>query len=462
LTLTSTSGALQQTSGGVVRYGAFPVFALGSTLMLEQGERLSLAQAFDGIRADFGVSDTALGALAAAMVLVGVIGGIPIGALADRARRATLLAVAMLIWTVCMGLGAIAPGFIFLFIGRLGVGAVEANGPAAFSLMSDYYPVAIRARMMGRYQLGSAVGGMFGVGLSGLLVDTYGWRAAFWMWIPVGLIVVAVLTRLPEPERGGQDRAFHLEAAARIEADGLPGLLPDLGLPTPRRSELQYDTASWMDVLRELRHIRSMWFALMSLTISSFLLGALGVWGIEFFKQAFDLSATKAGAFVPLIGGGAIIGLVGGGELADRLLRRGVTNARVYVTAVASVLASVLLLPAFLTSSLPVAAVLLFLGSTCLTVPVAPSEALMSDVVPGALRGRAAAIRSVVRALSALAPLIVGFLSDLTDLPTALAMVTPMYAVGGLVMLLAARTYAADLAFVAADARRTMEGSVSD
>ena len=215
-------------------------------------------------------------------------------------------------------------------------------------------------------------------------------------------------------------------------------------------------------MLRELRGIRSMWFGLLSLTISSFLLGALSVWGIDFFKQAFDLSATKAGAFVPLIGGGAIIGLVGGGELADHLLRRGMANARVYVTAVASVLASVLLLPAFLTSSLPLAAVLLVLGSTCLTVPVAPSEALMSDVVPGALRGRAAAIRSVVRALSALAPLIVGFLSDLTDLPTALAMVTPMYAVGGLVMLLAARTYAADLAFVAADARRTMEGSVSD
>lgn len=290
--------------------------------MLEQGERLSLAQAFDGIRAEFGVSDTALGALAAAMVLVGVVGGLPMGALADRWRRSTLLVIAMVIWTACMGFGA-----------------------------------------------------------------------------------------------------------------------------------------SWMDVLRELLHIRSMWFGLMSLTISSFLLSALGVWGIEFFKQAFDLSATKAGAFVPAIGAGAAIGLVGGGELADRLLRRGMANARVYVTAVSSVLASVLLLPAFLTSSLPVAAVLLFFGSLCLTTPVAPSEALVSDVVPGELRGRAAAIRSVVRALSALAPLIVGVLSDATDLPTALAMITPLYAVGGLVMLLAARTYPADLAFVAAEARRTMAHS---
>jgi predicted MFS family arabinose efflux permease len=439
-----------------VRYGAFPVVALAATLMLEQGERLSLSQAFDGIRDQFGVTDTALGALAAAMVLVGVVGGLPIGALADRWRRATLLTIAVVIWTACMGFGALAPGFAFLFIGRLGVGVVEASGPASFSLLSDYYPVAIRARMMGRYQLGSAVGGLFGVGLSGVLVDTFGWRAAFWMWIPLGLLVVVLVSRLPEPERGGQDRAFHLEETTHVESDNVPGLLPDFHLPEPRTSDIDYGTASWPEVLRELLRIRSMWFGLMSLTISSFLLGALGVWGIEFFKQAFDLSATKAGAFVPAIGAGAALGLVGGGELADHLLRRGMTNARVHVTAVSSVLASVFLLPAFLSSSLPRAAVLLFFGSLCLTIPVAPSEALVSDVVPSELRGRAAAIRAVVRALSALAPLIVGALSDATDLPTALAIVTPLYAVGGLVMLFAARTYPADLAFVAAEARRSM------
>lgn len=122
------------------------------------------------------------------------------------------------------------------------------------------------------------------------------------------------------------------------------------------------------------------------------------------------------------------------------------------MAAVASVLASILLLPAFLTSSLTLAAVLLFFGSFCLTTPVAPSEALVSDVVPSELRGRAAAVRSVVRALAALSPLLVGVLSDATSLSTALALLTPLYGVGGLVMLLAARTYPADLARVVAEA----------
>ena len=446
--------AVEAGASRAVRYGAFPVIALGGTLMLEQGEKLSLAQAFDGIRHQFGVSDTWLGALAAAMVLVGVVGGMPIGALADRWRRSWLLVIAMVIWTSCMGLGALAPTFAFLFVSRLGVGAVEANGPASFSLMSDLYPVATRARMMGRYQMGGAVGGLLGTALSGVLVDQYGWRAAFWMWIPFGLLVVFLVSRLPDPERGAQDRDYH--EFEHIAADGALDLLPDYAVPaTPTRTSslASYENASWMDVMRELMKIRSMWFGLMALTVSGFFASALGVWGVDYFKQQFHLSATKAGALTPAIGAGAAIGLIGGGELADWLLKRGVRNARVYVTAVTSVLATVFFMPAFFSHNLGFSAIFLFLGSACMTAPIAPSEALTSDVVPGDLRGRAAAIRSIVRALSALAPLVVGVLADKFSLSHALAIVSPLYAIGGLVMLLAAKTYPADLAFVAADAR---------
>jgi predicted MFS family arabinose efflux permease len=377
----------------------------------------------------------------------------PIGALADRWKRGTLLVIAIVIWTTCMGLGALAPTFAFLFISRLGVGAVEANGPASFSLMSDLYPVATRARMMGRYQMGGAVGGLVGIGLSGVLVDTYGWRAAFWMWIPFGLLVVFLVSRLPDPARGAQDREYH--GVEHIAADGALDLLPDFEVPAApmRTSTLDYDKASWGEVTRELMKIRSMWFGLMALTVSGFFASALSVWGVDYFKQQFHVSATKAGALTPAIGAGAALGLIGGGEVADWLLKRGVLNARVYVTAVTSVLATVFFLPAFFSHNLGMSAVFLFFGSLCMTAPVAPSEALTSDVVPGDLRGRAAAIRSIVRALSALAPLVVGVLADRFTLSHALAIISPIYAIGGIVMLLAAKTYPADLAFVAADAR---------
>ena len=407
------------------------------------------------------MSDTALGWLGAAMVLVGVAGSIPFGALADRWRRATLMVIAMVVWTICIGLNALAPTFAFLFATRMGIGVVEANGPAAVSLMADYYPVAKRARMMGRYQLGAAFGGLLGVALAGVLVDTFGWRAAFFMWVPLGIVVIGLVNGLREPERGEQDRAFAQEELDRVEADGEPGLLPDLHLPVGHSVGRAGPTADWGAVIRELLQIRTMWFGLMALTISQFFSGALGYWGIEFFKRAFDLNATKAGAFAPLIGAGAVLGLVAGGEVADRLLRRGDVNARVHVTAAASVLASAFLLPAFLTTSLAVASVCLFFGSFFLTMPVAPAEALVSDVVPGELRGRAASVRSVVRALAALSPPIVGMLSEATDLSTALAIVSPLYAVGGLLMLLAAKSYPSDLANVATQARASVTSGVN-
>ena len=446
----------------MTRYGAFPLLALSSSIVVEQGERLSLAQALDGIKDDFGASDTILGALTAALVLFGVVGAIPMGILADRWKRGVLLTIAMVIWTVCIGLSALAPTLLVLFILRLPIGAVEANSPASVSLIADYYPVANRARMLGRYQAGAAVGGLIGVGLAGPLVDAFGWRAAFWMWVPLGLIAIAMLSRLPEPDRGAQDRAFHVEERDRREADTIAGLLPDFELPPPRPpSRSDYGDMTWFEVFRELRQIPSMWFGLASLTISSFLLGALGAWGIEFFKRVHGLSATEAGAYAPLIGAGAALGLIGGGAIADRLMRRGYVNARVHVAALASIAATLFLVPALLLDFLPAVAVLMLLGAACLTLPVAPSEALVSDVVPAPLRGRASAIRGIVRALSALAPLLVGLVSDLLDdnLRIALVVFTPMYAVGGFVMLLAARTYPADLAFAASEAHRLGERS---
>jgi predicted MFS family arabinose efflux permease len=443
------------------RYGAFPVVALAGTIALEQGERLSLSQALDGIQDEFAVSDTALGFLAAAMVLIGVAGSIPFGVLADRWRRVTLMAIAMVVWTACMGLSSVAPTFAFLFVARMGIGIVEANGPAAVSLMADYYPVANRARMMGRYQLGAAFGGLIGVALAGVLVDTFSWRAAFVLWIPLGVVVAFLCSRLPEPERGSQDRAFAAEEIDRVDADGIDGLLPDLHLPEVHLHEgARARDLSWGDVIRRLLQIRSMWFGLMALTISQFFSGALAYWGIEFFKRAFDLNATRAGAFAPVIGAGAVVGLFAGGEVADRLLRRGDVNARVHVVAASSVLASVFLLPAFLSTSLVIASVSLFFGSLFLTMPVAPAEALVTDVVPVELRGRASAVRSVVRSVAALSPFVVGVLSEATDLSTALAIVSPLYALGGLLMLLAAKSYPGDLAVVANEARASVSSGV--
>ena len=105
-----------------------------------------------------------------------------------------------------------------------------------------------------------------------------------------------------------------------------------------------------------------MWFGVMALTISQFFLAALAWWGVDFFKQTHGLSASQAGVWSVLVGAGSGVGLVAGGHIADRLLRRGVLNARVYVVAAASVLATVASLPALLLPNLALSGGFFFLG----------------------------------------------------------------------------------------------------
>jgi hypothetical protein len=54
-------------------------------------------------------------------------------------------------------------------------------------------------------------------------------------------------------------------------------------------------------------------------------------------------------------------------------------------------------------------------------------------------------------------PLVIGGLKGIYDLRVALVIVTPVYAIGGLIMLMAARTYPGDLAFVVAESRRLQD-----
>jgi MFS family permease len=447
-----------------------PLVALAATTALESGERQSLSQAIDGIQHQFHISDTVAGSLPFAMAIVAIAGAIPIGILADRNRRTILLSAAVVVWTVCIGLNGLATTFVLLFIFRMGVGVVEANGPAAISLLSDYYPANERAKMFGLYQSGALVGALIGLVGGGVAVSLGGWQWAFLMWVPIGAAVAVFIARQPEPRRGDQDADFGADLA-----DAVPAALgePEAGsleavaalLPPPTRvGTLDYAHCSTREVGRELMRIKTMWFGVLALTISQLLLSGLQFWGVPYFKRVHHLNAAAAGGMAGLLGLGSVVGIVGGGFLADRFLKRGVINARVYVVAFGSMAATVVLLPAFASTSLLVTAPLLCIGGMFLTLPVAPAEALVSDVVVAPLRGRAASVRSVVRTISNIGPLLIGELAVAFEsggfskgdaLRWALVALTPIYALGGAIVLFAVRTYPADVAFVVAESSRT-------
>ena len=91
------------------------------------------------------------------------------------------------------------------------------------------------------------------------------------MWIPLGIATVLTLLRTPEPARGHQDADFHDEATTEslmgVDAATLAGKL-DLPAPT-RIGTLDYDDCTWREAYREIFKIRSMWFGVVGITMSS-------------------------------------------------------------------------------------------------------------------------------------------------------------------------------------------------
>jgi MFS family permease len=477
LTRRLRSSAPRTRSGG----GAFALIALAATTMLIQGDQSALAQAVHGIERTFQLSDQVVGLIPLIMAGCASIGAIPVGVLADRRRRTWVMSGVCALWAIGMAAGVAVDTFALFIVARLVTGAAEGTPPVAISLLSDYFPVNRRSEAMGVYQAGAIAGAFIGLLGGGVAVQIGGWNWAFWIWVPIGLLVAVLYLFVHEPERGHQDAKFEAmlggrgsrgEPAVVLSAPEAAALASGgvLRLPEPRRGPPPpaYDV-SFREALRFLMRIPSMWFGTLSLTVSQLLLYGLSFWGVTYFERVHHLGPALAGALVSVLGAGSAIGILAGGFLSDRLLRRGHVNARVYVVAYGSIGASLVLAPAFASTNLWVSAPLIFIGGILLTLPIGPAEALCTDVVPQQLRGRGATVRQIVRTVSYAGPYLIGVVSvaiaahangssTTVGLHWGIVAVCPLYALGGLIMFAAVRHYPRDIAYVVAHARTAAAG----
>ena len=106
--------------------------------------------------------------------------GIPFGRLADRSSRKNMIAAGLAVWSLFSGLTGFANGFWSLIFCRVMVGVGEATlGPAALSLLSDYFPPRMRASVQSVYASGITIGAGLAFFLGGWIGMRFGWRFAF-------------------------------------------------------------------------------------------------------------------------------------------------------------------------------------------------------------------------------------------------------------------------------------------
>ncbi|HYW17424.1 MAG TPA: MFS transporter [Allosphingosinicella sp.] len=208
-----------------VRIGAYAwyaLFVLVIVYMINFIDRQILSILAQDIKHDLGLEDAQIGFLyGTAFAVFYALFGIPLGRLADSWYRSRLMAIGLALWSSMTALSGFANSFAMLAVARIGVGIGEASAsPAAYSMISDWFPKEKRATALSIYSSGLYIGGALSLPIGGFVLSRWnmaypnqaeaplglvGWQAAFLAVGIPGLLVALWVLSLKEPQRGASD-----------------------------------------------------------------------------------------------------------------------------------------------------------------------------------------------------------------------------------------------------------------
>lgn len=369
------------------RYAWYVILLLSVVNIFNYMDRMAFSVLVPSIKADIGLSDSALGLLTGfAFAMFYAICGIPIARWADSGVRRNIIALALSTWSVMTALSGAAQNFWQLFLARVGVGVGEAGGLApAQSIICDYVPVPRRSGVLAIHAVGLTVGMFVGMALAGWLGERIGWR---WTFVVLGIpgIALALVVRLTlrEPTRGIFDAV---------------------------RDETRPSLRDTFKILFNLKVYRLMILYGVSVGFVSF---GLMQWRPSLYMRVYALDASTVGIYLGIaMGVGSGIGLLAGGIIANKMALRGARSPLIM-----GAIAAYLALPAGLISlvwpSAFGAIFAAFVTELLLNVAGAPIISTMYSIVSSRMRATAGTTAVFFQALLGfgLGPFSVGLLSD--------------------------------------------------
>jgi MFS transporter, DHA2 family, multidrug resistance protein len=115
---------------------------------------------------------------------------------ARRFGRKRFLLTCVILFTIASFFCGAAPSLAVILVARIlqgaGGGALQ---PLSQSILLESFPIEKRSMSMAAYGLGIVVAPVLGPTLGGWLTDTWSWRYAFYINIPVGILAVIMISR---------------------------------------------------------------------------------------------------------------------------------------------------------------------------------------------------------------------------------------------------------------------------
>jgi MFS family permease len=425
-------GVADRTQQSWVRSASFSLAVLSFINLFSYLDRYIVSALTESLKhSDLGLSDANLGSLMSGFLVVYTLTAPIFGALGDRRSRPRLIAFGVACWSFATALSGFAGSYLALFVARASVGVGEAAYVTiAPALLSDYFPLNRRGRVMAIFFCAIPVGSALGYVVGGLVDKHFGWRAAFFVAGVPGLLLAALCLLLRDPPRGSQDAG----AAHAAAAHAAPRTAPATG--GARRETW----AAYGHLVRNKAY---------ALTIAgyagyTFALGGLAFWMPAFLERVRGVPRSEAtvsfGAIVVITG---LIGTFVGGWLGDYCAKYS-RQAYLWLSAIATCIAAPCVWMALTTASHTLYLTWMVAAQLLLFLSTGPINAAIVNLV--AATERASALALGVFAIHLLgdvpSPFIIGALSDGWSLQQAVKIVPVAVLIGGCVWIAAARAQA--------------------
>jgi len=386
-------------------YAWYVVIVLTALYMLSFVDRTILSLLVGSIKRDLGISDTRIGLLQGlSFALFYTIMGLPLGRLADTRSRRNLIAAGVVVWSLFTSACSASKSFWSLFLTRIGVGVGEAGlSPAAYSLISDYFPPERLGVAISVYYMGVFLGSSLALLVGGVVVDTMtrihtvtlpllgtiaSWRVTFLIVGLPGLLFALLVYTIKEPLRRNMLRSAQGEVARVTFAQSFGQM------------RIRWQSVGGISLAMVFQSMAN--YALIS-------------WGPTYFSRVHGWTPGQSGkalAAILLIAGCG--GMYTGGRLSDRWQRRGLDEAPMRVMVLGAI-GTILLLPiGTLLPDVRWTLALLYAGVFCLALPMGISAAALQRIFPNQVRGVVSALYLFVLNIGGLTlgPLLPGVFND--------------------------------------------------
>jgi MFS family permease len=358
------------------------------------------------------------GALGTAFLITYMLTAPALGWLADRFSRWIIIGSAVILWSVASGASGLAATFFALLLTRVFVGIGEGGyGPAAPTVLADLFPLATRGRVLAVFCAAIPVGSALGYVFGGLINEHLGWRWAFYLIAPPGLLL-------------GLLCFFQRDPRAR-------------GITRPERQRASLD--DYVALFRTPSYVLNC----VAQTAMTFAIGGIGFWVAAYLKfRGQPPSATKFFGVIIVVAG--LVSTLFGGWLGDRLRRR---YAGSYF--LISGLGMIVAFPLFvmmLFIPFPAAWFFMFAAVFFIFLNTGPSNTALANVAPPKVRATAFALNIlVIHALGDAAAFpTIGFIAGHTNMNVAFLFVSVIMLVAAIAWLMGVKYLPADTAAVEA------------